>query len=345
MCVVSEELSRGYIGVGSLGTRSEIAAELILGGGTEAAEAEVPAEDRLGRDPADGRVHRAQHRLRPRLAQDARGARGRRLQGDGPEDLDHASRARRPDDAAGAHRSERAGLQGPLDAAGREAARHRRRSVPGQGHDRRRDRGAGLSRHEGVRHLLRRLRGAGGAAARRRRGPGLQAADDHLRGGPHPDGGARHRRGAVGHGPGAEVRAGAQPVRQADLFLPARRQQDRHDGGRDHDRPPAHLFRRPREGPGPALRPGGRHGQAARRPHRLGQRRQRRCRSTAATASRWSTRSAACCATPASSTSSRAPPRSRRRSSRGACSRARTEAAELRDPGSRVAQSHPPTEL
>jgi (2S)-methylsuccinyl-CoA dehydrogenase len=36
MCVVSEELSRAYIGVGSLGTRSEIAAELILGGGTEA---------------------------------------------------------------------------------------------------------------------------------------------------------------------------------------------------------------------------------------------------------------------------------------------------------------------
>ncbi len=36
MCVVSEELSRGYIGVGSLGTRSEIAAELILVGGTDA---------------------------------------------------------------------------------------------------------------------------------------------------------------------------------------------------------------------------------------------------------------------------------------------------------------------
>src|ERR1700733_13891274 len=34
MCVVSEELSRGYIGVGSLGARSEIAAELILGSGT-----------------------------------------------------------------------------------------------------------------------------------------------------------------------------------------------------------------------------------------------------------------------------------------------------------------------
>ena len=35
MCIVSEELSRGYIGVGSLGTRSEIAAELILSGGTK----------------------------------------------------------------------------------------------------------------------------------------------------------------------------------------------------------------------------------------------------------------------------------------------------------------------
>ena len=35
MCVVTEELSRGYIGLGSLGTRSEIAAELIRLGGTE----------------------------------------------------------------------------------------------------------------------------------------------------------------------------------------------------------------------------------------------------------------------------------------------------------------------
>ena len=39
MAVVTEELSRGYIGVGSLGTRSEIAAELILCGGTEAQKA------------------------------------------------------------------------------------------------------------------------------------------------------------------------------------------------------------------------------------------------------------------------------------------------------------------
>ncbi len=40
MCIVSEELSRGYIGIGSLGTRSEIAAELILRGGTAAQKAQ-----------------------------------------------------------------------------------------------------------------------------------------------------------------------------------------------------------------------------------------------------------------------------------------------------------------
>lgn len=39
MCVVTEELSRGYIGVGSLGTRAEIAAELIQSGGTAAQKA------------------------------------------------------------------------------------------------------------------------------------------------------------------------------------------------------------------------------------------------------------------------------------------------------------------
>jgi len=40
MCIVTEELSRGWIGAGSLGTRSEIAGELIATGGTEAQKAE-----------------------------------------------------------------------------------------------------------------------------------------------------------------------------------------------------------------------------------------------------------------------------------------------------------------
>jgi (2S)-methylsuccinyl-CoA dehydrogenase len=39
MCIVSEELSRGWIGTGSLGTRSEIAGELIMLGGTDAQKA------------------------------------------------------------------------------------------------------------------------------------------------------------------------------------------------------------------------------------------------------------------------------------------------------------------
>ena len=40
MCVVSEELSRGYIGVGSLATRTDIASELILCGGSDAQKKE-----------------------------------------------------------------------------------------------------------------------------------------------------------------------------------------------------------------------------------------------------------------------------------------------------------------
>ena len=40
MCLVTEELSRAYIGVGSLGTRTEIAAELVLHGGTAAQKQE-----------------------------------------------------------------------------------------------------------------------------------------------------------------------------------------------------------------------------------------------------------------------------------------------------------------
>lgn len=40
MCIVTEELSRGWIGAGSLGTRSEIAGELIVLGGTDRQKAE-----------------------------------------------------------------------------------------------------------------------------------------------------------------------------------------------------------------------------------------------------------------------------------------------------------------
>jgi (2S)-methylsuccinyl-CoA dehydrogenase len=141
MCVVSEELARGYIGVGSLGTRSEIAAELIISSGTE---------DCQRRSPADGGLHRAQCRVGSRLDQDAGGTPGRRLQSLRQQDLDHPSRSRRSDDALGAHGSARAGPSRALDAARGETARHGRASVPGGRDVRHRDRGARVSGDEGV---------------------------------------------------------------------------------------------------------------------------------------------------------------------------------------------------
>ena len=106
MCVVSEELSRGWIGAGSLGTRSEIAAELILIGGTPAQKAEwlpkiATAEilpTAVFTEPNTGSDLGA---LRTRGER-----RGRSLCRHWQQDVDHARRARGRDDAAGAHRSE-----------------------------------------------------------------------------------------------------------------------------------------------------------------------------------------------------------------------------------------------
>ncbi len=54
------------------------------------AEGEVSVAHRLGRDPADGGVHRAQYRLRPGELAHAGGAGRRHLQDPGQQDLDHA---------------------------------------------------------------------------------------------------------------------------------------------------------------------------------------------------------------------------------------------------------------
>ena len=50
MCVVTEELSRGYIGIGSIGTRAEIAAELIKLGGTEEQKKKMVAKNIIWRN-------------------------------------------------------------------------------------------------------------------------------------------------------------------------------------------------------------------------------------------------------------------------------------------------------
>ncbi|MEZ5823568.1 MAG: acyl-CoA dehydrogenase family protein [Geminicoccaceae bacterium] len=69
---------------------------------------------------------------------------------------------RRHDDDPLPHQSGGKGLQGPVHAAGPQATRNGRKSLPGRRPERQRDRRARLSRHEGICAVLRRLRGAGG---------------------------------------------------------------------------------------------------------------------------------------------------------------------------------------
>ena len=139
MCVVTEELSRGYIGVGSLGTRNEIAGELIRLGGTDAQKAHF-----LPRI-ASGEIIPTAVFTEPNIGSDLASLTTRAVRQDGHwrghrrQELDHPRRARRPDDDPGPHQPGREGLSRPVDAAGREAARHRRRPLPGRRPDRRRD--------------------------------------------------------------------------------------------------------------------------------------------------------------------------------------------------------------
>ncbi len=79
MCVVSEELARGYLAVGSISTRTEIAAELDSRSRQRNAKTQMAAEARVRRGARDGRLHRAGHRVRSCEAVYARRARRRGL--------------------------------------------------------------------------------------------------------------------------------------------------------------------------------------------------------------------------------------------------------------------------
>ena len=168
MCVVSEELSRGYIGVGSLGTRSEIAAELILGSGTEEQKRKwlpliasgeilptaVFTEPNTGSDLAS---------LKTRAVRDGNVYKvyGNKTWITHPVRADLMTLLVRTD-------PKQSRLSRPLHAACGKAARRRRQSVPRERHVRHRDRGARLSRHEGIRDRLRWFRGEDRKSARRR---------------------------------------------------------------------------------------------------------------------------------------------------------------------------------
>ena len=197
MCVVSEELSRGYIGVGSLGTRSEIAAELILGGGTEAQKAEwlpklASAEilpTAVFTEPNTGSDLGA---LRTRAARDGEDyvVTGNKTW------ITHAARADlmtmlvRTDPATTDHTGlsmllapkPRGTEADPFPAPGMTGG-----EIEVLGY-------RGMKEYE---LAFDAFRVPAGEPPRRRRGPGLQAAHAHLRVRPHPDRRPRHRRRPV----------------------------------------------------------------------------------------------------------------------------------------------------
>ena len=127
MCVVTEELSRGYIGVGSLGTRSEIAAELIrLGGTDEQKEYWLPKL-------ASGEILPTAVFTEPNTGSDLGSLRTRAVQGGDVYKITGnktwITHAARTDLMTLLARTdpEHQGLEGPVDVPRREAARHRRR--------------------------------------------------------------------------------------------------------------------------------------------------------------------------------------------------------------------------
>ncbi len=198
MCLVSEELSRAYIGVGSLGTRSEIAGELIRVQQHAGAEGTLASRHRLGRRCCRPRSLPGQCRLRPRQPADPCGQGWRRLSHLRREDLDHPRRALRPDDLAGANRRARQRLSRPVDVSRAEAAR---------GDDANPFPAEGMSGTEipvlGYRGMKEYEIGFDGFAvprdclpARRGRRRGLQATDGDLRERPGADRRPRRRQGS-----------------------------------------------------------------------------------------------------------------------------------------------------
>ena len=275
MCVVSEELSRGYIGVGSLGTRSEIAAELILGGGTEEQKAKwlpkiasgeilptaVFTEPNTGSDLAslktravrEGNVYKVYgnktwitHPVRAdlmtllvRTNPNEKGHRGlSMLLAEKPRGDD-----KNPFPAPGMTGTE-------IEVLGYRGMKEY--EIAFDGFEVKAENLLGGVEGLGFKQLMQTFESAR-----------IQTAAQG------------DRRGAGGDGAGARLCASARAVRRADHQFPARRRQARHDGGGNHDRAPAHLFRGARKGFRPPLRPGSRHGQTAGRAHRLGQCRQR----------------------------------------------------------------------
>ena len=304
MCLVTEELSRGWIGAGSLGTRSEIAGELIMLGGTEAQKADWLPRIAIG-EVAAGPPCFTEPDVGSDLGslQDPGPAGRQRRMGDRRrQDLDHPRQPLGPYDLAGAHRSGREGLCGTFHAAGPSKPRGVEADLFPAG---------GMSGSEievlgyrGMREYTLQFDGiarAGVRPARRRGGAGVQTADAHLRGRAHPDGGARRGCRTARPGAGARLCAEQKAVRQGDRRLSTRRRQAGGEPRRPGVGARADLCGGPCERPRQALRHRGGHGQSFSPRAPRGRMPTPACRSTAATAMRSNTRSAGCSAMRASS--------------------------------------------
>ena len=150
MCVVTEELSRAYIGVGSLGTRSEIAGELILCGGTqEQKEKYLPKI-------ASGQILPTAVFTEPNTGSDLASLRTRAVrEGDtyvvngNKTWITHPVRADLMTLLTRTNASE-PGYKGLSMLLAEKPRGRRSKSLSGQGYVGRRDRSSWLSRHEGI---------------------------------------------------------------------------------------------------------------------------------------------------------------------------------------------------
>ena len=275
MCVVSEELSRGYIGVGSLGTRSEIAAELILGGGTDDQKAKwlpkiasgevlptaVFTEPNTGSDLASLKTRAAKHG-------DIYKVSGNKTWITHPVRADLMTLLVRTDPKEPGYRGlsmllaekPRGTDEEPFPAPGMSGGEievlgyrgMKEYEIGFDGFEVKAENLLGGAEGQGFKQLMQTFESARIQTAAR--AVGVAQAAMEL---------------------GAPLCGGARPVRREAVQISARRRQDRHDGGRGDDCAADHLFRGAAEGFRPALRSRSRHGEAAGGPRRLGRGRQR----------------------------------------------------------------------
>jgi len=243
MCVVTEELSRGYIGLGSLGTRTEIAGELITLNGTD--EQKRTLLPRL----ASGEIIPTAAFTEPDTGSDLGSLRTRAER--------HGDVWRVSGNKTWITHGARSDMMTLLVRTDRDAPGYKGLSMflapKPRGTDANPFPAPGMS--GGEIHVL----GYRGMKEYEIGFDNFEVPASALLGGVE----GRGFKQLMQTFESARIQTGARAVGVAQNAF-------------ELDRAPAHAVRRAREGRRPSLRPGGRHGQAAGRPGGVGQRRQRR---------------------------------------------------------------------